>query len=120
MTLSPILLTITAGVLKMKVIDNVRLMRQRARERRERSFILNRDDGCIYCKRFTANEDEPFRRYLWNDDEPRFIETDRITKKKYAICEWHREILWKWADAEKQKEMLKYMHDYLKDAQPPF
>lgn len=102
-----------------QMVEKVQALRQRARERREFSFVMNRDCGCVFCKRFMS-DDDPFHRYLISPEEQHFMEYDKETDKMYAICEWHKTILWKWADAKKQREMLDYLHDYLKNAQKPF
>lgn len=103
----------------MSIIETIKHRRKAARIRRETRFIINRDEGCVFCRRLTVGDD-PFHRYLTPPNEQRTVETDCETQKKYAICEWHKKILWDWADADKQNEMLNYLREYLSRAQMPF
>jgi hypothetical protein len=105
----------------MNIIENVKAARQRAKARRERNFILNRDCGCVFCSRMPGFTDEPFHHYLESDSFR--IVTDEETGKAYAICDWHYQILNGWAEwikPEKQNEMRQHLRDYLRTASKPF
>lgn len=101
-----------------ELIKWVKDRRARARQERETLFIYNRDDGCIFCKRLY--KDDPMHRYLKSPDERRFILTYKKTGQKFAICEWHREILKHWGSPAKRAEMIEFIDAYLKHAQRPF
>ena len=95
------------------MINNIRLMREEARRRRERDFILNRDCGCVYCRRYW--NDDPMHRYLASPEDKHYVLTDAKSGKQYAICEWHYNVFYHWADRDKQEEMQRFLDDYLKD-----
>lgn len=102
----------------MSIIETIKHRRKAARIRRETRFIINRDDGCVFCKR--AFDDDPFVRYVRSPIKDSLVLRDLDSGKAFAVCPWHEAMRSEWADSKKRTAMNQFLHEYLNKASEPF